>query len=84
MLRVLSKALQGVCASKIQVSKTPLEGVMVEEPLPCDGKSQIQPDRDVSHLFSPQLVLCLGPKRSRLALEPRRMGWVKSWCSGCV
>lgn len=83
MLRGLSKALQGACARawhQMQVSETPLQGAAVEEPLPCDGQYLFQPGMDLSLLFSPQLVvLCLGPRRSSLALEPRGMGWMNPW-----
>lgn len=69
----------------MQVSETLLQGAAVEEPLPCDGQYLFQADVDLSLPFSPQLVmLCLGPRRSSLALEPRVMGWMKPLCSGCV
>lgn len=81
-----SEVLQGACArawQQMRVSKTPLPGAAVEELLPCDGQYLFHPSVDLSLLFSPQLVV-LGPRRSRLALEPRGMGWMKPLSSGCL
>lgn len=69
---------------QVQVSETLLCEAVIEEPLPCDGQYLLQPDVDLSFLFSPCFVLCFGPRRSSLALEPMGMGCMKRLCLGCV